>query len=576
VLKLSLKDLLKRALMVDAQEVRLIPGRRTVVVTSQGENEVRGDPQTPDRINALLEEVLTAEARRSLATGWAEWDFLLPDKGRVRATAELKMGLVHAAFDLTRLDEPAPFDELPLPQAAPTPPNAVPPNRAAPHAAAPHLGIPPAALDPDPLPSPDLAQPDPPRARPTVASARMPEPSELAVRIDEQAQSTPARPSHGGAIAMPARGFDAAPGAESTEKIDSLLRQMVAMKASDLHVCATAPPMVRLDGDMVALPGAPPLGPDDVRALLWPMVPPRNRQEFEETHDTDFAHEIPGVARFRANLFVDLRGMGGVFRVIPSKILTAQDLGLSPQILSLCNLSKGLVVVTGPTGSGKSTTLAALIDYINQTRAAHIITIEDPVEFVHPNKKSLINQRQVGEHTHSFKKALRAALREDPDIVLLGEMRDLETISIAMETAETGHLVFGTLHTSSAPSTIDRIIDQFPSEEQNQVRTMLSGSLKGVIAQMLCKKRGGGRVAALEVMFGVPAIANLIREGKIFQIPSVMQTSRNMGMRLMNDSLLELVKSGQVEPDEALSKSTDKSTLQTLFRQNNISFSATA
>ena len=569
MLKLSLKDLLKRALMVDAQEVRLIPGRRTVVVTSQGENEVRGDAQTPDRINALLEEVLTAEARRSLATGWAEWHFVLPDKGRVRATAELKMGLVHASFDLTSLDEPAAFDELPLPPAAPaTPPNAVSPHRAAPHHAVP---------DPVPLPSPEFPEQEPPRARPTVASARMPEPAELAVRIDEQAQSTPARPSHGAAVAVPARAFvDAGLSGESTEKIDALLHQMVAMKASDLHVCATAPPMIRLDGDMVALPGAAPLSADEVRALLWPMVPQRNRQEFEETHDTDFAHEIPGLARFRANLFVDLRGMGGVFRVIPSKILTAQDLGLSPQILSLCNLSKGLVVVTGPTGSGKSTTLAALIDYINQTRAAHIITIEDPVEFVHPNKKSLINQRQVGEHTHSFKKALRAALREDPDIVLLGEMRDLETISIAMETAETGHLVFGTLHTSSAPSTIDRIIDQFPSEEQNQVRTMLSGSLKGVIAQMLCKKRGGGRIAALEVMLGVPAIANLIREGKIFQIPSVMQTSRNMGMRLMNDSLLELVKSGQVEPDEALSKSTEKSTLQTLFRQNNISFSATA
>lgn len=558
MLKLSLKDLLKRALMVDAQEVRLVPGRRTVVVTSQGENEVRGDPQTPERINALLEEVLTAEARRSLATGWAEWQFLLPDKGRVRATAELKMGLVHASFDLTGLGDMGALDELPLPGASTALPE-------------------PAAMAP-----PTRPQQEPPRAHPTVASARMPDPAEMAIAIDEKAQSTPARPSHPrsafeAASPVPPRGLhDAGPSGGSTEKIDALLRQMVAMKASDLHVCVTAPPMVRLDGDMVPVPGMRPLDAEEVQAMLWPMVPHRNREEFNESHDTDFAHEIPGVARFRANLFVDLRGMGGVFRVIPSKIMTAQDLGISPQILSLCNLSKGLVVVTGPTGSGKSTTLAALIDYINQTRAAHVITIEDPVEFVHPNKKCLINQRQVGEHTNSFKKALRAALREDPDIVLLGEMRDLETISIAMETAETGHLVFGTLHTSSAPSTIDRIIDQFPSEEQNQVRTMLSGSLKGVIAQMLCKKRGGGRVAALEVMFGVPAIANLIREGKIFQIPSVMQTSRNMGMRLMNDSLLELVKSGQVEPDEALSKSTEKSTLQTLFRQNNISFSATA
>lgn len=562
MVKLSLKDLLKRALMVDAREVRLVPGRRTVVVTSQGENEVRGDPQTPDRINMMLEEVLTPEARRSLATGWAEWQFSLPEKGTVRATAELKMGLVHASFDLTGLGEEALGEPVVLPNAA-------------------ALGASEAAFAPPTRPQ----QPAAPRAHPTVASARMPDPLEVAVFGEERTRAATHGPTGrpGGeplpssSIGRAGQQFHEGPVVQgSTEKIDALLRQMVAMNASDLHVCVTAPPMVRLDGDMVPLPNSQPLTAAEVQELLWPMVPERNRGEFEETHDTDFAHEIPGIARFRANLFVDLRGMGGVFRVIPSKILTVQDLGLPHHLLSLCNLAKGLVVVTGPTGSGKSTTLAALIDYINQTRAAHIITIEDPVEFVHPNKRSLINQRQVGEHTDSFKKALRAALREDPDIVLLGEMRDLETISIAMETAETGHLVFGTLHTSSAPSTIDRIIDQFPSEEQNQVRTMLSGSLKGVIAQMLCKKRGGGRVASLEVMFGVPAIANLIREGKIFQIPSIMQTSRNLGMRLMNDSLLELVKGGIVEADEALSKSTDKSTLQTMFRQNNISFSATA
>ncbi|MCH2110026.1 MAG: type IV pilus twitching motility protein PilT [Polyangiaceae bacterium] len=346
--------------------------------------------------------------------------------------------------------------------------------------------------------------------------------------------------------------------------------------ASDLHISTGAPPMLRLDGDIVPIPGEGPLSADDVQSLIEPMIPERNRLEFEETHDADFAHEITGVARFRSNIFVDLNGMGGVFRIIPSKILSVDQLGLPQDLLSLCNLTKGLVVVTGPTGSGKSTTLAALVDYINATSKKHIITIEDPVEFVHPNKPSLINQRQVGEHTDSFKKALRAALREDPDIVLLGEMRDLETIEIAMETAETGHLVFGTLHTSSAPSTIDRIIDQFPTDQQNQVRTMLSTSLKGVIAQMLCKKQGGGRCAALEVMIGVPAIANLIREGKIFQIPSIMQTSRNIGMRLMNDSLVELVKAGKVAPDEALAKSNDKASLQTAFRQARIQFSATA
>jgi twitching motility protein PilT len=226
--------------------------------------------------------------------------------------------------------------------------------------------------------------------------------------------------------------------------------------------------------------------------------------------------------------------------------------------------------VTGPTGSGKSTTLAALVDYINRNRSAHVITIEDPIEFVHQNKKCLVNQRQVGEHTDSFKRALRAALREDPDIVLLGEMRDLETVSIAIETAETGHLVFGTLHTSSAPSTIDRIIDQYPADQQNQIRVMLSSSLKGVICQMLCKRTGGGRVAALEIMFSVPAIANLIRESKIFQIPSIMQTGRKMGMCLMNDSLLKLAKDGVISAEEALSKTYDKATLTTLLHQNGV------
>jgi twitching motility protein PilT len=327
---------------------------------------------------------------------------------------------------------------------------------------------------------------------------------------------------------------------------------------------------------MSTIQGWPSMAAEQIQRVLMPIMPPRNRQEFNDHHDTDFAYDLPEKGRFRVNVFVDLHGMGAVFRIIPTKILTVEDLKLPQELLSLCELPKGLVLVTGPTGSGKSTTLAALIDYINRTRNAHIITIEDPIEFVHPNKKCLINQRQVGEHTGSFKKALRAALREDPDIVLLGEMRDLETIAIALETAETGHLVFGTLHTSSAPSTIDRIIDQYPPEQQNQIRVMLSNSLKGVICQMLCKKLNGGRVAALEVMLSVPAISNLIRESKVFQIPSTMQTGRKLGMCLMNDSLLRLVKEGLVSPEEALSKSTDKSGLQLLFQQNSISFASSA
>src|SRR4029434_5501578 len=280
--------------------------------------------------------------------------------------------------------------------------------------------------------------------------------------------------------------------------------------------------------------------------MLEPIIPERNREEFDRRHDTDFAYEIAGLGRFRSNIFMDRKGPGAVFRVIPSKILTAEDLGLSPHILELCQLNKGLVLVTGPTGSGKSTTLCALIDYINRNRTDHIITIEDPIEFVHENKKCLINQREVHNHTDSFKDALRAALREDPDFVLVGEMRDLETVAIAIETAETGHLVFGTLHTNTAPSTVDRMIDQFPPDRQAQIRTMLSESLNGVITQVLCKKKGGGRVAAYEVLILTPAIRNLIREGKTFQIQSLMQTGKGAGMVCLNDSLLDLVQRGLI------------------------------
>ena len=349
------------------------------------------------------------------------------------------------------------------------------------------------------------------------------------------------------------------------KEIDAYFRQMVEMRASDLHLSSGSVPMVRHDGEMKALPGRGVLAAKDVERLLMPIAPERNREEFARRNDTDFAYEIEGLSRFRCNYFVDRKGPGAVFRVIPSKILTAEEMGLSKEILDLCFLSKGLVLVTGPTGSGKSTTLTAMIDYINRHRTDHIITIEDPIEFVHENRKCLVNQRQVGEHTDSFKDALRAALREDPDIVLIGEMRDLETVAIAIETAETGHLVFGTLHTSSAAATVDRIIDQFPADRQAQIRTMLASSLKGVISQTLCKKAGGGRVPALEVMISTPPIQNLIREAKIFQIPSVMQTSRKQGMGLMNDSLAELVRKGVIAREEAMAKAVDKAALAALL-----------
>jgi twitching motility protein PilT len=345
--------------------------------------------------------------------------------------------------------------------------------------------------------------------------------------------------------------------AEHRGAIESLFRLLVQSGASDLHLRTGEPPMLRLHGEL-SRQGQQALSGERLEAMLLSIMTPKELGEFRETGDTDWAYEIDGLARFRCNAGRDRFGAMGVFRVIPNQIRTADEMGLSREVQNLCYLTKGLVVVTGPTGSGKSTTLAGLVDLINRTRTDHIITIEDPIEFVHPSKKCLVTQRQVGVHTRSFKHALRAALREDPDIILVGEMRDLETVSIAIETAETGHLVFGTLHTTTAASTIDRIIDQFPADRQSQVRVMLSESLRGVIAQTLCKKIGGGRVAAREVLLSIPAVSNLIREGKTFQIPSIMQTNRKGGMVTLNDALIELVDARMVEPKEAYMKAVEK------------------
>jgi twitching motility protein PilT len=347
--------------------------------------------------------------------------------------------------------------------------------------------------------------------------------------------------------------------------MEELFRQLVQSGASDLHLRTGEPPMLRVDGELNRQ-GQTSLGAERLEAMLLSIMTPKEVGEFRETGDTDWAYEIEGLARFRCNAGRDRFGAIGVFRVIPNEIRTADEMGLSREVQNLCFLTKGLVLITGPTGSGKSTTLAGLVDLINRTRSDHIITIEDPIEFVHPSKKCLVTQRQVGLHTRSFKHALRAALREDPDIVLVGEMRDLETISIAIETAETGHLVFGTLHTTTAASTIDRIIDQFPADRQSQIRVMLSESLRGVIAQTLCKKIGGGRVAAREILLSIPAVSNLIREGKTFQIPSIMQTNRKSGMITLNDALLELVDAKLVEPKEAYMKAVEKAGLAAAFK----------
>jgi len=353
-------------------------------------------------------------------------------------------------------------------------------------------------------------------------------------------------------------------------KLDAFFSKLVEVQGSDLHLTTGLPPYFRVHGEMVAVTGVPPFDKEEMLRCLLEIAPPANREQYEREHDTDFAYELPGKARFRANLFMDHNGPGAVFRTIPSTILTCDQLGLPKAIRDLCFLSKGLVLVTGPTGSGKSTTLAAMIDLINKSRSDHIITIEDPIEFVHKSQRCLVHQREVGHHTESFKRALRAALREDPDIILVGEMRDLETISIAIETAETGHLVFGTLHTTTAMSTVDRIIDQFPADRQAQIRTMLASSLKGVVAQTLCKKKPKGRVAALEVLIATKAVSALVREGKTHQLMSQMQMGGKYGMRLLNDALCELVQKGLVDPHEAYLKAVEKEALVAQFQHMGI------
>jgi twitching motility protein PilT len=358
--------------------------------------------------------------------------------------------------------------------------------------------------------------------------------------------------------AKPVPGVVAVGSSAARAEMDGLLRLLVEQKASDLHLRVGEPPILRVNGEMERIAGRPILRNEELEAMLFTIMPERNRKEFTELNDCDYAYEIEGVARFRANALRDRNGAAAVFRVIPAQVVTVEQMGLTREVQNLCFLTKGLVLVTGPTGSGKSTTLCALVDLVNRSRTDHVITIEDPIEFVHKNKKCIITQRQVGVHTSSFKHALRAALREDPDIILVGELRDLETVSIAIETAETGHLVFGTLHTTTAAGTVDRVIDQFPADRQDQIRVMLSESLKGVISQTLCKKVGGGRVAAREILLSIPAVSNLIREGKTFQIPSVMQTSKRHGMTTLGDALIELVDAGTVEPKEAYMKSSDK------------------
>jgi twitching motility protein PilT len=496
-------------------QLYLLPDEPVTMVKDGKPRKVSRQPLTDQHIYALLVEVAPSESANHIdQMAETEFDYIA-DRGMVRVRIVPDMGRLTAMV--------APID-----RAADAGAGAGAPAPAAQRAPA-VAGAPAPARAPSPTPAP---------------APKPPSPSAIA-----------AAPPAGLPVDFAAPQYKAAERA-----LGELLKALVQSSSSDLHLRVGEPPVFRTHGEMKRQ-STPPLPSEQLELMLLAVMPERNRAEWKETGDSDFAYEISGLARFRVNAARDRKGPIAVFRVIPAKVVTAEQLGISKEVQQLCYLTKGLVLVTGPTGSGKSTTLCALIDLINRTRTDHIITIEDPIEFVHENKKCVITQRQVGVHTDSFKRALRSALREDPDIVLVGEMRDLETIAVAIETAETGHLVFGTLHTTTAATTVDRIIDQFPADRQSQIRVMLSESLKGVIAQTLCKRVGGGRVAAREILLTTPAIANLIREGKTFQIPSIIQTSKQLGMLTLNDALLDLVEKKEISADEAYMKSVEKAGL---------------
>ena len=520
-------------------QLYLLPDEPVTLVKDGKPRKVSKQPLTDQHIYALLVEVAPSESANHIDTG-TETEFeYIADRGMVRVRIVPEMGRLTAVVS----PKPRPAQAEPS-VAAPAPPvAAAPPKSKTARAPAAGAGAP------------------APAAQRTPPVAEAPAPA-----ADKRGAAPPA--------GLPA---DFAPGqyqaAERT--LGDLLRALVQSKSSDLHLRVGEPPLFRTHGEMTRQAG-PPLSTDQLQLMLLAIMPERNRTEWKDTGDSDFAYEIAGLARFRVNAARDRKGPLAVFRVIPAQVVSVEQLGMTKEVQQLCFLTKGLVLVTGPTGSGKSTTLCGLVDLVNRMRTDHIITIEDPIEFVHENKKCLITQRQVGVHTDSFKSALRAALREDPDIVLVGEMRDLETIAIAIETAETGHLVFGTLHTTTASSTVDRIIDQFPADRQAQIRVMLSESLKGVVSQTLCKRLSGGRVAAREILLTTPAVSNLIREGKTFQIPSIMQTSKQLGMVTLNDALLELVDKKEISADEAYMKSVEKAGLQASLKAKGHKLTITA
>ena len=547
---------------------------------------------TAAQLVALLREIAPPDAAKLLEGGRPAAFAYVSDDGVFRAEASRDGGRWTASIRIdsearerafsdafTVIEERSPIEMTPSTPRPPfreersaaeeraAPPVVPPPavaERPDPPAASARAPEPPASREPRPAPAAPPKGFTDPDSQPDGAVDRRRKPEPEAARPAESRPAPERTPAAKAAAPVASVGTS-----EARAQMDSLLRLLVEQQASDLHLRCGEPPILRTHGEMHRVSGRTALHNESLEAMLFSIIPDRNRDEFSRANDSDFAYEIEGVARFRANVFRDRNGAGAVFRVIPAQVVSVEQLGISREVQNLCHLTKGLVLVTGPTGSGKSTTLCSLVDLVNRSRSDHIITIEDPIEFVHPNKKCIVTQRQVGMHTASFKQALRAALREDPDIVLVGELRDLETVSIAIETAETGHLVFGTLHTTTAASTIDRVIDQFPPDRQEQIRVMLSESLKGVISQTLCRKLGGGRVAAREILLSIPAVSNLIREAKTFQIPSVMQTSRRLGMVTLNDALLDLVDAGQVDAKEAYMRAVDKITLLSQLRARN-------
>ena len=504
----------------------LEPGRRPCLRKGDVDHEVTKTPLDGALIDRLLHEVTPpGEAPDGADGGRWEFDYAVGRKVfRFFGLRGPKGWLVSVIHDPNAVAaEPPPAPEPPPPPAPEPPPPPPPP---------PDPGPPAAAAPPGPAPA---APPAPARARAAAAAAP-----------------------------RPAAGSGLEP--QEIGDVKSVLIEVIGRGASDLHLSSDQPPHVRVEGDLEPLETYKSPDPERLERLLLEIVPKANREELERINQTDFGYELDGTGRFRVNVYRERRGLGAAFRLIPQRILTPEELGLPEAAIGLTDLPRGLVLVTGATGSGKTTTLAALIDRINRTRREHVITIENPIEYVHQSVKCLVHQRQVGLHCDSFADALRAALREDPDVVMVGELRDLEATSIALRTAETGHLVFGTLHTTSATATVDRLVDQYPADQQPQIRLMLAGSLRAVISQTLLKRIGGGRVAAFELLLVNPAVASMVREGKTFQLPSVMQTGRKAGMVRLDESLLRLVERGVVEPEEAYRKADDKVDFATRLR----------